>query len=455
MTLEYGLIDGDPAPIIRNGKATWDFLELYDAVRYGTPKTVQAAQEFIRTAEILMPDGSEPVPARVAHVYRTEILRPDVLGEFVYSRWAYTVAQDKPHDKPRDLIPGLWPWGTIPLLAGQPKAGKTTLAIDLLTSLLDSERPFLGRFGPATLTADDFHDGITYINAETPAAQFEHAIHEAGLRDIHIPTLNPGGIYGGVILKIVHLEHQSGPNPFDLTDPDEFDRWATHLQQAESLLYYRSPKVIIVDGLTAILAAAGKGPEHYGLWYSKFRQLMRFIGTPNALVIGHSILSGGHVAGGLESQAGSDGLWMYETTTADSNSSRRKFSVRPRIGGYAIDPIVIERSESGQLIERVPRTSRKPSQSHEIAATRPDEGVDEELAADELKQRLIAYVKEHQVVTGQWPSARDLRDMPGDNAAIEQARDLLVANGELIKRKRSGRGGGFEFVPASKTTRPL
>ncbi|MCU1679019.1 MAG: hypothetical protein JWM93_3777 [Frankiales bacterium] len=240
------------------------------------------------------------------------------------------------------VIPGVWPWGYMPLLTGQPKAGKTSLVVELVASLLIPGRRFLDRFEPSGLTPEDRHRGITLINAETPVGALVEELVTATEEDPEARRwLDP-----------IHLVEEGGAAVFDLTDPSLFDQWAHTLTSCWTC--DRSddwtPSVVIVDGLTAILAAAGKGVEHYGLWYAKFRMLMTELRVPNALVVGHSTMTGNHSMGGTEALAGPDGLWNLAMDNVDNPRSARRFSVRARMGGEDVSATRVVRSESGRLV---------------------------------------------------------------------------------------------------------
>lgn len=223
----------------------------------------------------------------------------------------------------RWLIPGLWRSGTIPMLGGNHKSGKTTVAADLVASLVVPDRLFLDRFGPALWDGEMTTPDVYLFNAETPSDAMNEALDDAGVTDDS--TLVP-----------VHLEESfGGADIFDLTEQSIYDYWA------EKLIYCEKcdgsddgpPDVVIVDGLTAIL---GGETIRYAQWYAAFRRLMREIGTPNALVIGHTTMKGDHLMGGVEMLGGPDGLWTYWSADPDNPNSKRYFKVQPRLGGSVV-----------------------------------------------------------------------------------------------------------------------
>lgn len=239
----------------------------------------------------------------------------------------------------RFLIPGLWPWGHIPMLGGPPKVGKTTLVADLAASLLVPGRHFLDHFDAADLSQDANHGGdglwVYVVNAETPAEDFEGALRAAGVRD-------------DGWLSIEHLEtNWGGATAFDLTVPEIYDLWLDRLVICSECdgSDFAPPSVLIVDGLTAILRG---DTTRYGEWYAAFRRLMREAGIPNAIVTAHNGLNGRHLMNGVESMAQADGLWNYFSDDPDNPAAKRYFQVTPRIGGLAV-PKTRVRVEGGRL----------------------------------------------------------------------------------------------------------
>lgn len=338
--------------------------------------------------------------------------------------------RSQPEDDTRWTIPGLWPWGHLPLLSGQPKAGKTTAVVDLIAALLIPGRRFLNYFEPSQLTEDDRHRGITLINAETPMRALVDELMAAteddpGARD----WLDP-----------IHLERAGGAGTFDLTDPSLFDRWAHKLTSCDDC--DRSddwtPAVVIVDGLTAILAAAGKGVEHYGLWYAQFRLLMNELRVPNALVVGHSTLAGSHSMGGTEALAGPDGLWSYASDNVDNPQATRRFSVTPRLGGSVVPPLRVVRDSTGRLV--VPDADGPARGRAGTADSATDKPSDETKAENEIRDAL----------RGAWCAGLRKTEITGSGSWGKVKRTALahlVASGEVVERPE-GQGRRYWLAEA-------
>jgi len=308
----------------------------------------------------------------------------------------------------RFLVPGLWPWGHIPMLGGPPKAGKTTLIADLAASLLVPDRRFLDHFEPADLTQDANHGGgglwVWMVNAETPAEDFEAALVAAGVVD-------------DTWLTIDHLEATfGGASAFDLRRPEIYDLWLNRMVWCDPCdgTNDQPPSVVIVDGLTAIL---GGDTTAYGEWYAAFRQLMREVGVPNAIVTAHNGLRGRHLMNGVESMAQADGLWNYFTDDPDGSNPARYFQVTPRIGGVPIQKARVEfydgrlRMRSKVAATAAPAPESRPSgaewAAEQILARLRDEGAEGMMTTAltgrgrigaELRSALDAHAKAGRVV---------------------------------------------------------
>lgn len=359
---------------------------------------------------------------------------------------------DVDHERERRwLIPGLQPWGTIPMLGGPPKVGKTLLAIDYAAALIlntglsdDGVDPyrFLGHFAPATLTSDERERGVWIINAETPAEDFDAALAERGL------ILPDEGLEAdeqwGSLLHVEHLEALGGPGVMDLTNTENFDRWFNRFitcEVCDGSDFAKPPIAVIVDGITAIL---GGSTERYGQWYAAFRRLLRSLDIPNGLVTGHNTLAGGHLMGGVEAQAGADGLWNLTRRGQDNAHASRSFSVIPRLGGKAFGPRRVELVE-GRL--RVAAERRKP----EGGASEPQE--EREPEGPSVRDRVLEFIRASNEA-GDGPSARGIREgVDGSHEEIDAARAALKAEGLIQERPRQKRGGGFAYwsVPPAPT----
>lgn len=425
-------------------------LALFEDREYGNeenPQRLPQLEAIVREGQLFVREG-EPMHPTAANRVRDRLLNPSLR-----ERGRGPARRDD-----RWLFDGLWPWGTIPMLGGQPKAGKTSLVIDLVAALTDPDRDFLGRFPsrPLEWVEQRRHNptaywGVTVINAETPPDAFEEALrreltgHLGRLEEEH-----GGRCFVSDFVDVFHLEGLGGAGIFDLTDPDIFDAWMTRLVKCDDCegADDRLPQVVIVDGLTAILAGAGKGPEAYGLWNAQFRRLLRALDVPNGLVVAHNTMQGGHLMGGVEAQAGSDGLWTYAAANPDNPTSPRHFSVRPRLGGVAVPRSRVDLTEEGRLVmtegQRQTPQDRAGRPNSPAPASSTDEGEEAPAATPEepsIEELIIELVATSETP----PSSRDLRQVRGDSRSIDAARERLVESGALVRRPRQGRGGGHTY----------
>jgi hypothetical protein len=155
---------------------------------------------------------------------------------------------------------------------------------------------------------------------------------------------------------------------------------------------------------------------------------MREVGTPNAIVVGHNVMRGGHLMGGVEAQADADGLWNYSSTNPDNPMSKRRFSVVTRVGGLPTPLRTVVLSEDGRMRFAKQRPTAVPGEP----------GVP-------VRDSVLAYVAACNA-KGFGPSQRGLRaNVAGSSTAVDRAAADLVAEHLLVTRPRAGRGGGVAY----------
>lgn len=374
------------------------------------PVSEERQWELIRKGEFLNDDGT-PLEGRAA-----KRVRDRLLGTYDHlpGRSRGGTRGDGPR---RMLIPGLWPWGHIPMMGGNPKAGKTTLVADLTRALVIPGYRFLGCFDPVEGLEygggvdldNDRERGVVLINAETPPVDLEVAI---GL-DLEVETPE-GSSSVGRYLYVEHLEELGGANVFDVTRPEIYELWTHRLAECFECDGFddRTPFAVIVDGVTAVL---DNDTNRYGEWYAAFRRLMREVDVPNALAVGHTTLKGDHLMGGAEAQAGPDGLWTYSSADSDDPGASRWFSVRPRLGGVVIPSSRVTLDPEGRPVMA---REAAPSASGQVAADGGDDGEGVALT--------VAYVQAH-------PGA--------DGAEITEAVNWGTKGMKLNARSRAVSGG--------------
>lgn len=398
-----------------------DIADVYDWARRrrSANEVTQAEMVELVTGGILLDDEGIPLSAAMEKRYKARLL-DTYLGQ-PNPVFGLGLASRGP-EEPRWLVPGLWRWGHIPIMGGNPKAGKSTLVAELVASLLIPGRRFLDHFDSMQLPGG--RDEVWLINAENPREDFEKELASQGL----------SGVEG---LTVDHLLEHGGPEAFDLTDSDVYDQWAFRLVNCEppcGVGEEWSPTVVIVDGITAIL---GGKTERVGEWYHAFRRLLREIDTPNGLALGHNTQKGTHLMGGVEAQAGADGLWNYYSDDPDNPLSRRYFSVLPRMGGVPIQKTRVHKDEDGRLRIR----PEKPKATGPASA--PDPANDSAASPKPIEEQVAEYVRLCNQ-RGHGPTLTQVREnVPGPNPAKDAAVQALIEAGRLDKRKRAGRGGGM------------
>jgi hypothetical protein len=416
-----------------------DYVEAWVPEQYASPGQDVPIETLVAKGTILDRSG-EPVPeASLQHV------KDRLLGTYDLPEWTrYDLRHTGPSrrgEPRRFLIPGLWPWETIPLLSGNQKAGKTRLvAGELVPSLLVPGWRFLDHFEEADFSVDDLDRGVWLINAETPAEDFEKVLEPVwGAESRFVIESSPtkGEVYAPAasFLTLWHLEEHGGPQTFDLTDPEVYDLWAFRLAECSVCdgTDDFGPSVVILDGLTAVL---GGSTQRYAEWYAAFRRLMRSADVPNALVVAHATMAGNHSMGGVEMLGGPDGLWSFSTDDADTPNSTRRFSVVPRVGGVVVPRTVVRLDEDGRL-----RMDGSLKAATAAVSEEPDDGAaaEAEVLAD-LVEAGDAGLTTTEVTGG------------GGEVGVRRrkARDRLADRGEVTSRAdgKSTRWWASQFAPS-------
>jgi hypothetical protein len=341
------------------------------------------------------------------------------------------------------LIPGLWPFGTVPALGGAPKIGKTTLVTDLVAALTEPGHRFLDYFEATSYTGLK----VWVINAETNGADFEAALIAAGAPcsdPINPDDLDEFAGLGFDSVFVDHLRELGGAQILDLIDPDKYDLWYQRLVSCWECdgTDMWTPDVVIVDNVTAILLAANRGVEDTGKWYAAFRRLMDSLGIRNALMVAHTTQKGDHLIGGVEALAQPDGLWIYDNS--------HKFSSLPRLGGVVVPPIPIELGDDGRLHARpksTPSGNTKAISVRVPSTLAPESPRSTATKGTAIEDALISFVYTREAA-GEPPTTRELMsNIPGGADAVHAAIKRLIdpADGRLSVEPKPGRGGGFRY----------
>jgi hypothetical protein len=352
------------------------------------------------------------------------------------------------------LLAGLWRENMIPLLSGQYKTGRSMfVATELVSTLVVPGFRFLNHYEPisADHLAEIEQGGVWLINVEAPKADVEDAlwpVDEADRWDF---------------LTVDHLEDLGGAKMFDLTDPDIYEIWWHRLSSGCEVCDssdFRTPAVVIVDGLTEILMDAGLSLEtDSAKWFAAFKRLMKSLGIPYALVVGHATMKGDHAMGGTEFLGLPDGLWKYFSDNPDDPFSKRYFSVVPRGSGTPIPRSEVTLGEDGRLTLKLKKS--RGSRSNRSNRSKPSSSPDEVLGAEEavlgaddqsddqssdsVKEDVLDYVRRCNAQRS-GPGNREIRaNVAGKSPEIDKAVAELVDQAKLENRGRRGRGGGHAY----------
>jgi hypothetical protein len=342
-----------------------------------TPEQAELARTIITEGTYLLDE--KPMP-----LARARNTRATLLGTFDSLQQP---SGPKLAEMGRELIPGLQRWGTVPMLGGPPKVGKSTFVADYCAALVIRGYRFLGYFEPAELSEDERRRDVWLINAENPPGELHEALLATGLQmeynegdgmPYYFHPDNPGDS-GWLIVD--HLEDRGSAEVFDLTIEANRDAWSFLLMQCPCAEDHVTPPplTVIADGVTAIL---GSDTTRYGKWFYEFKALLRGLDIENGLAVGHNGLGGKHLMNGTESMAGPDGLWTLFTKGSDNPRAMRYFQTEPRLRGPVIEPTRLVVSDGRLTL----RKESKPS---------ADDGGDEDAgdstlsADDEVLDRLI------------------------------------------------------------------
>jgi hypothetical protein len=342
----------------------------------------------------------------------------------------------EPYQVGRELIPGLWRWGTIAMLGGQYKAGKSTLVADLCAALVIPGRLFLDQFGPVQWGERE-GDAIWLINAENPRDDLHEALLATGLEyhdDGDVPCYSAEG--SDIILIVVHLDDESGPESFDLREPANTDLWNYHMSLCPCGPGFEPPPplAVIADGVTAMIGSAEN--EGYGQWFAGFKLLLRMLGTSNGLAVGHTEGSGKHLKRGTASAAGPDALWTYWSADPDNADAARWFKVQPRLGGPKVDVGRVVINAEGRL-RYVPPDARVTA-TKAVPTGYPAAQPDVDLA--ERTERIVSTLRASGS-RGAWTV--ELTGRGDEGQENRKALDRLLREGRVVMRPvQEGRARG-------------
>lgn len=196
---------------------------------------------------------------------------------------------DLPEDDEEELwrIDGLWQQGQVVLLSAKYKAGKTTMVLNVVRSLVDG-KPFLGQFDATPLTGN-----LLIVNAEMTRRQFRKWLRES-------PIENPEKVYA------FHVR-EAGPSSGDILDPTRRDE-IIHLANEVNA------QALILDPLNPLLSSAGveeNASSEVARWFTALADVIERSCVQDVFLVHHF----GHVAergrGSSKFMDAPDALWTY------------------------------------------------------------------------------------------------------------------------------------------------
>jgi hypothetical protein len=268
----------------------------------------------------------------------------------------------------RVYIQGLWNHGTVPGFVGPKWWGKTKLLCALVAALVIPGKRFLGYFEPVEMTEEEWARDVWLLNAETHIGALHAELLLNGLtfgyRD-GVPCYfwdsqgfaEPDPDQG---VLIVEQLVKTSATSFDLTDEGRYDFWVTRL--TKFVYHHIPPLTVVADGVTAML---GNDTSRYGIWSSRFKDLLRECEIPNGLGSLHSPMgvNTNTPMYGVESMGQWDGMWIGSSPVFPIGpDDRRDFRTYPRLGDPAVPLHRIVADDDGllRMVEAPTKTTSRP-----------------------------------------------------------------------------------------------
>ena len=184
-------------------------------------------------------------------------------------------------------IADLWQQGQTVLLSAQYKAGKTTLVLNVIRSLVDG-KPFLGQFD-----TDPIERNVYVVNAEMTGRQFRRWLREAGIG-------NRDKVYA------MHVR-EAGASAGNILDPTTRDLLIEELAEADA-------QVLILDPLNPLLSAGGvdeNASTEVAKWFNALADVVERSPVEDVLLVHHFGHNGERGRGSSKFMDAPDALWTY------------------------------------------------------------------------------------------------------------------------------------------------
>lgn len=194
-------------------------------------------------------------------------------------------------------IEELWQQGQTVLLTAQYKAGKTTMVLNVIRSLVDG-KPFLGQFKTVATARN-----VYVVNAEMTGRQFRRWLREAGIG-------NRDKVFA------LHLR-DAGPAAGNLLDPTVRDALVEALIEADA-------QVLILDPLNPMLSAAGvdeNASSEVARWFNALTDLVERSGVDEVFLVHHFGHNGERGRGSSKFMDAPDAIWTYTKEKAKETTN--------------------------------------------------------------------------------------------------------------------------------------
>ncbi|MFC6017777.1 AAA family ATPase [Plantactinospora solaniradicis] len=194
-----------------------------------------------------------------------------------------------PEEDEEDLwrIQDLWMQGQTVLLTAKYKAGKTTMMLNVIRSLVDG-KPFLGQFETTPIEGN-----LLIVNAEMTRKQFRRWLRESDI--VHREKV-----------FALHVR-DAGPSSFNLLDPGVRDLLIKKINEVDA-------RALILDPLNPLLAGAGvdeNASADVARWFNALKEVEQATSIEDTLLVHHFGHNGERGRGSSKFMDHPDALWTY------------------------------------------------------------------------------------------------------------------------------------------------
>ncbi|MCX5119234.1 AAA family ATPase [Micromonospora sp. NBC_00362] len=192
-------------------------------------------------------------------------------------------------DEEEDLwrVQDLWMQGQTVLLTAKYKAGKTTMMLNVIRSLVDG-KPFLGQFEVTPIEGN-----LLIVNAEMTRKQFRRWLRESDI-------VHQEKVYA------LHVR-DAGPSSFNLLDAGARALLVSKLIEVDA-------RALILDPLNPLLASAGvdeNASADVARWFNALKEVEQASPVEDTMLVHHFGHNGERGRGSSKFMDHPDALWTY------------------------------------------------------------------------------------------------------------------------------------------------